>query len=457
VLEAGERLDARDFSGVEGEMFFRLGRFAATGDGSLNLYAGRCVGGSTVVNDALCWPTPPEILDGWRDAHGLDLDADAWSGFVAQAWRDVNATPTDRAHLNRNAHALERGARRLGWAAEPMARNVRGCVNLGLCNFGCPSNAKQSTLLTYVPRAERAGARVLAATRAVEVLHEGGRARGVRAVGATGETVEVRAPVVCLAAGVLETPALLLRSGLPGGGGTAGRGLQLHSSVHVTARFREPIHGYFGPTMAYAISEFADVLGRGGPGFMIENTAVHPLVTAQNLPAFGAEHERAMAALPHLARAVVVLRDEARGRAAPDGAEARFDYALTPRDLERMAHGMRETARAYLAAGAEEVWLPIDGVAPVTSEARLEALADRVPTQADLFSLYAVHLFGGAAMGGTPETGFCDADGECHDVAGLHVVDAAALPGNTGANPQITIMANALRVASGIVERRGRA
>jgi len=461
VLEAGSRYGARDFNGIEGDMFFRLGRFAATGDGSLNLYAGQCVGGSTVVNDALCWPTPPEILAGWHAAHGLELDAATLAPFLERAWRDVNATLTDRSHLNRNAHALEQGARRLGWAAEPMARNVRGCVNLGLCNFGCPTNAKQSTLLTYVPRAERAGAQLLADTRATEVLYAAGRVRGVRAVrrGRAGDDVPVtvEAPIVCLAAGVLETPALLLRSGLTGSSHTAGRGLQFHSSVHVTARFQEPIHGYFGPTMAYAISEFADVLGHGGPGFMIENTTVHPIVTAQNLPGFGADHERAMEALPHLAKAVVVLRDEARGTARPEGADgAKFDYALTRHDLQRMARGIRETARAYLAAGAQEVWLPLDGLAPVTSEVDLAALEGRVPSQREFFSLYAVHLFGGAAMGGSAAQGFCDVHGECFDLPGLHVLDAAALPGNTGANPQITIMANALRVAAGILDRKGR-
>ncbi|MBW2446491.1 MAG: GMC family oxidoreductase, partial [Deltaproteobacteria bacterium] len=439
VLEAGARYDARDFTGVEGDLFFRLGRFTATGDGSLNLYAGQCVGGSTVVNDALCWRTPPEILRGWREDHGVELGLDDLDPFLDHAWEDVGAHVMGRSHLNRNAHALERGAKRLGWASEPMARNVRGCANLGLCNFGCPSNAKQSTLLTYVPRAERAGARVLAETRATEILHEGARARGVRATRA-GLEIEIRAPIVCVAAGVLETPTLLMASGLSEG---AGVGLQFHSSVHVTARFREPIHGYFGPTMAYAISEFADVLGHGGPGFMIENTTVHPLVTAQNLPGAGAEHERAMAALPHLAKAVVVLRDEARGTTQPGDIGPEYDYALTPHDLDRMAQGMRETARAYLAAGAEEVWLPVDGLAPITNEGDLDALEGRRWSQAELFSLYAVHLFGGAAMGGAPDQGFCDRHGESFAVEGLHVVDAAALPGNTGANPQITIMANA--------------
>jgi choline dehydrogenase-like flavoprotein len=458
LLESGSHWTSRDFNGVEGDMFFRLGRFGSTTDGSLNLYAGHCVGGSTVVNDALCWRTPPEILAAWRDRHGLlPLTEEEMAPFVDRVWRDVAATPSRRADLNRNAHALERGALALGWASEPMARNVRGCIHLGLCNFGCPSNAKQSTLLTYVPRALAAGARLLADARALRVIHEGGRARGVQAVridpqtGAGGERIEVRAPIVCVAAGVMETGALLQRSGVRGRNASAGRGLQLHSSVHVTARFPEAIHGYFGPTMAYAISEFADVLDHEGPGFMIENTTVHPLVTAQNLPGFGEAHERAMAALPHLAKAVIVLRDRTRGSVRLDGdGEARFDYALEDGDLVRMAAGMRAAARAYLAAGAEEVWLPVDGVGPLRDERDVSHLEGRVFSQAELFSLYAVHLFGGAAMGGSPEQGFCNVEGESFDVRGLYVVDAASLPGNTGVNPQITVMANALRIAEGI-------
>lgn len=461
VLESGSHYTSQDFDGDEGELFFRLGSLAATNDGSLNLYAGHCVGGSTVVNDALCWRTPPEILTDWRERHGLAALTDvALAPFLDRAWRDVGVSETGRAYLNRNAHALERGAHALGWASEAMPRNVRGCVRLGLCNFGCPANAKQATLVTYVPRAQAAGARLLSDTRAEGVIHEAGRARGIRAVrvdpetGTAQEAVEIRAPIVCLAAGVLGTAPLLLRSGLDGRNGAVGRGLQFHSSVHVTARFPEPIHGYFGPTMAYAISEFADVMGHDGPGFMIENTTVHPVVTAQNLPGFGEAHERAMAALPYLAKAVVVLRDRTRGAATLDGdGNARFDYALVEEDLRRMADGMQATARAYFAAGAEEVWLPVDGVPALRSESDLAALEGRTFSQRDLFSLYAVHLFGGAAMGGTPEQGFCDVDGEAFDVRGLHVVDAASLPGNTGVNPQITIMANALRIARGIADR----
>ncbi len=460
VLEAGARLEAPDFSPLEAQATAALGRMAVTADAGQNLYAGACVGGSTVVNDALCFRTPPEVLEGWRRDHGLgDLDDTGFAPYLDRVWQDIHAEPTRRSHINRNAYRLELGARRLGWAGEAMPRSVRGCARLGRCNFGCPTNAKQSTLVTYVPRAERAGARILPRARAARVLVEAGQVRGVavEALDPSGRAVveefTVRTPIVCLAAGVLESGALLLRSGL--GGGAAGRGIQFHSSVHVTARFAEPIHGYYGPTMAFAIAEFSDVNGHAGPGFMIENTAVHPIVTANALPGFGAAHARAMEALPQLARAVVVLRDRARGFAElDDEGGARIHYRLESGDLERLGASLAAAARAYLAAGALEVYLPIEGSAPVRREAELASLGEHRLEPSRLSFLYAVHLFGGAVMGSSRADSVCSVDGACWDARGLFVTDASGLPGNTGVNPQVTVMANALRIAEGIAAGR---
>ena len=102
-----------------------------------------------------------------------------------------------------------------------------------------------------------------------------------------------------------------------------------------------------------------------------------------------------------------------------------------------------------LAAGAREVWLPLNGYGSVRSEADLERLAAWPLDRSRLTLLYAVHLFGGAAMGASPQRSFCSVDGECWDVRGLYVSDASSLPSNTGVNPQVTIMANALRIAEG--------
>jgi choline dehydrogenase-like flavoprotein len=456
VLEAGPRLETPDFDGEPLHMLPRLMTVEAARESGLSVYAGACVGGSTVVNDALCFRTPREILARWRDEFGLATLEDASFGaFVERAWQDVHASPTDRAHTNRNAHLLAEGARRLGWSASPTPRNVRGCANLGLCNYGCPSGAKQSTLLTYVPRAERAGARVLAPVRALRLRIEAGRVTGLEAEWLDRMTrrrrgpLVIDAPRVCLAAGVLGTPAVLLRSGLEG---PAGRELQFHSTVQVAARFAEPVLAFYGPTMAWSIADFADVDGQRGPGFLIENVAAHPAVTAQALPGFGAEHERSMRALPHLARALVLLRDETRGHVALDRhGGLQLHYDPVPGDLSRLRAGIRETARAFLAAGALEVHLPVNGLPPVKREGDLRALDAASLAPGAFSSLYAVHLFGGAAMADDPGRGMCDVQGACFGVEGLSICDASSLPSNTGVNPQITILANALRIAEGLV------
>jgi choline dehydrogenase-like flavoprotein len=344
-----------------------------------------------------------------------------------------------------------------------MARSVRGCANLGLCNVGCPTGAKQSALVSWVPRAERAGARVLAPVRADRILFRGDAASGVAATrldpgsGAPQGEVIAEADAVCLAGGVLGTPALLLRSGVEGRGAAVGRGLQCHSSVHVTARFAEPVHGYYGPTMAYAVSEFSDVNGRAGPGFMIENVTVDPFTTASSLPGVGAPHAARMAELPFLARSLVVLRDATRGEIELErSGAASVRYSPVPADLARLRDGMAAIARAYLAAGALEVYLPLHGSAPIRRESDLAAIAPGDVSSRTLTLLYGVHLFGGAPMAGDAARGVCDPDGRVYGARGLWVSDASALPSNTGVNPQITIMAHALRVADGVRAEAGR-
>ena len=460
LLEAGPRLSASDFATDAGSLLPRLYRTAAAADSGIALYAGSCVGGSTVVNDCLCWRPPPEILDAWHRERGLRGIDSELAPFVDRVLADIHATPTARSQLNRNAHRLELGAARLGWAAEAMPRNVRECANLGHCNFGCPTNAKQSTLLTYIPRAEQRGCRVLPGTRVDRIDFSAGAVRGVTAAqidpvsGREQRAFRVDAPIVCVAAGVLDTPALLLRSGLAG---AVGAGLQFHSTLYVTARFREPVHAYYGPTMAYAVSEWSDVNGHTGPGFMLENVAVHPLAAAGALPGFGAALEQRMADLPYLARTAVLLRDETRGSLRLDPAgRGRIEYSPTEGDLRRLRKGILAAARLYLAADALEVYLPVHTAAPVRSTADLAAVADLALTPASLCNLYAVHLFGGAAMASAASQGVCDPNGACFGASGLFVSDASSLPTNTGVNPQVTIMANALRIGARIAANGAR-
>ena len=95
------------------------------------------------------------------------------------------------------------------------------------------------------------------------------------------------------------------------------------------------------------------------------------------------------------------------------------------------------------------MWLPVESLAPVRDARGLRALEERLRSPRELTLLYAVHLFGGAAMGGGAGA-VCDEQGRVRGVSGLYVSDASALPSNTGVNPQVTIMANALRIAAGM-------
>jgi choline dehydrogenase-like flavoprotein len=459
VLEAGERVATREFAGDEGALVSRLMTATTAADGGLEVYAGACVGGSTVVNDALCWRPPPEILDAWRRDHGLaGLTEEAFAPHVERVWQAIHASPTARENQNRNARLLERGAAKLGWSSEWMPRNVRGCANLGQCNTGCPSGAKQSALVTWIPDAEALGARVVPLARAERVEVEAGRVRAVDAVRLDAATrapigrLRIETPLVCVAAGVLGTPALLLRSGL-GPGTPLGRDVAFHSSVYVSGRFPEPVMGFFGPTMAYAVTEWSDVHGHRGPGYMLESVSSAAATTASGLPGFGAAHEAAMQQLRHLARIVVVLRDATRGAITLGGqGETRLSYVPVAQDLARLREAVAASARLLLAAGAIEVHLPVNGLPPLRSEAEIATAVDGVAFDARSLSLlYAVHLFGGASMGDAPSRGFCDETGRAFDAAGLYVTDASALPSNTGANPQVTIQSNALRVAAEIL------
>jgi choline dehydrogenase-like flavoprotein len=197
------------------------------------------------------------------------------------------------------------------------------------------------------------------------------------------------------------------------------------------------------------------VNGRRGPGYLLENAAVHPVINASVLPDGGERFGDAMRALPFLANCVVVSRDRTRGTIELDrDGGARLRYPVSREDLERLRHGLASAARAYLAAGAAEVFLPLHGYGPLRGEGDLARLAEFPLEPSRLTLLYAVHLFGGATMGARAQSSFCRPDGACWDVRGLYVCDASTLPSNTGVNPQITIMANALRVAEGIAGGR---
>ena len=171
LVEEGPLKSSSDFNQRESEAYPALYQESAarkTADKAINILQGRCVGGSTTVNWTSSFRTPATTLNFWQQRFGLgELTESAMAPWFEQAERRLNIRPWIT-EPNENNDLLRRGAMKLGIGAAVISRNVLGCRNLGSCGMGCPTNAKQSMLVTTVPASLDKGARMLTETRAQE-------------------------------------------------------------------------------------------------------------------------------------------------------------------------------------------------------------------------------------------------------------------------------------------------
>ncbi|MBI5503558.1 MAG: GMC family oxidoreductase [Deltaproteobacteria bacterium] len=429
LLEAGPNLQASDFNQIEREMIPKLYAqrgMQATEDGSVAVLQASCVGGTTVVNDALCLRPPPELEERWR-ALGAEVSLKALAPYVEQVEQELGVEQVPRAMTNRANYLVGLGAARLGWKGERMHHNAPGCPECGLRHLGCSYDAKRSMNVSYVPRAVRAGARLKSMTKAERLVPRGD---GWRVE--CGDLV-LEADHVVVAAGVVQTPMLLLRSGIH-----AGEGFQMHLQTLAWGDFAEPVDGFNGIPMVYSVLEFSDVYGHTGPGFMIEGVSTQPLAFSTQPQGQGEVHAEVLRRYRHLAGAMMVLRASTRGTIAlgPEG-RPRIDYPLQPHDIERVLPFYQRAVEMFLAAGASRVLLPHREANFVTRPP-----ADlRIGPGWTYF--YTAHPFGGACRGGPTVDGV----GQVRGQRNLWVLDASAFPEAPGVNPQTIICSLALEGA----------
>ncbi len=200
LLEQGLWHDPDGFTARPPQMLARLyreaGQTLTLGTPPIVLPLGSGLGGTTLVNSGTCFRTPPHVLERWREDFGLELDSETLERCFGRVEEALSVSEVTPELAGANAAVARRGAERLGWSHGYLRRNARGCVGSGVCAFGCPTSAKQHTGITYVPRAERAGARVLTGATVARIDVRGGRVRGVRArlAGGRPETAVCQRP-----------------------------------------------------------------------------------------------------------------------------------------------------------------------------------------------------------------------------------------------------------------------
>ncbi|WP_437280661.1 GMC family oxidoreductase [Sorangium sp. So ce375] len=462
MLEEGDFHRRSSFTGRPArayrEMYRDHGLDMTLGNVNIPVFAGRAVGGSTVINSGTCYRAPESTFASWRD--GMGLPAEFSSGGLAPYYerveRMLQVTPADPLHLGAIGPIVRRGAERLGLRHGPLQRNAPDCDGQGICCFGCPTGAKRSTDVSYVPEALKRGAQLITAARVRTIDIVAGRARGAtavlggdtRAVGdgaASGRgrrpRLVVRAEAVVVAGGALMTPLLLRRSGACLSSGALGKNLSIHPASKVMALFDERIDQWQGIPQGYQIDHFAD------EGLMFEGGSLPFDVAALAVPWTGHRYTDLMERYPNLATFGFMIKDTSRGEVRPGiGGTPLVLYTMNREDVAKMQRGVELLCEVFLAAGARRVLPLVAGCDEVNGPADLERLKARQIEAGDL-DVAAFHPLGTCRIGVDPRSSCLGPDHQAHDVAGLYVCDGSAIPSSLGVNPQMTIMAMSLRAA----------
>jgi choline dehydrogenase-like flavoprotein len=461
VLEKGGYAAERDFHHLEGDAYQRLylyGLTLTTDDLACRIVAGSTLGGGTVVNYTTSFAPPPWVLAEWAEVSGAEAFLSGEVGASLDAVAERVGVTTGQSRPGVRDTLMERGLERLGWHVGPLPRNVRGCAQdagCGWCGFGCRLGAKQSTMVTWLQDAAGHGARMVVGADVRRVLIDQGWAVGVEGRGAHGARLKVRARAVVAAAGAIETPALLLRSGLRG---QVGRHLHLHPGTAAIGVFDQPVRWWEGTTQARYSAELRDRLGPWAPIF--ETVPLHPAAAAAALPwQSAAQHHELMQRSGHLSMVGVLCRDTTEGRVRIDrDGNPRVRWRLNRQDEDRMAAGMAAAGEVLAVAGATEVfslhrqWFAFRPGGPDAHRAWAEATR-QAGYRAGRATLASYHQMGSCRIGTDPAGSAVGPDQQTHEVKALYVADASVFPTAVGVNPMLTVMGLAHRAAAGIADR----
>jgi len=463
-----------DFASDETEQnkLYWLGERISGGDdpvefGSNN--SGRAVGGSTVHFQMVVLRWRPEWFAAqsklgygrdwpidWREMwHYYDEAEEALkvSGPVHYPWGPPRGRYPYREHeVNAAGLVLAKGAEALGvkWAATPLATlsAPRGkappCVYRGFCKSGCSTNAKQSALNTWIPRAIEAGAEIrdLSMVGQIETGSDG-LCTGV-VYHRDGQWHRQRARNVVVAGYAIETPRLLLHSacakhpdGLANSNGLVGKYFMVHSNHAVWGVMQDEIRWYKGPP-SMAVCEHWNYEDKGKDfhgGYAFMSQGPLPIDHAKSLVAdtgmFGMELRQRMALYNHMAGLKIVgesdAREENRVELSDETDELgipipHVTYSYSDNDKRLYNHSLRFMRQMLEAAGA----------------------SDMTETSST------AHLMGGCRMGTNPSDSVTNADGRTWDIPNLWICDGSLFPTSGGVNPSLTIYALACRIGDRI-------
>lgn len=471
VAEEGANRTAPDFHTDEYRSMVSLFRdrgFINAEMMAISILQGRTVGGSTTVNwQASLYPSEHTTAR-WRDDYGLPgYGEEEMTQYLKEVEKTLGLVTLPESLVNVNNHLLRKGAQKLGYQVERIKNNNGGsCIGLGRCTMGCPIDAKRTSALTYLSMAIDSGAIVLSEMRAEKIFEEKNGYSTVlldtpsdelnqRGGPAIYETIKVHSRAVVVSAGAIETPALLLKSGM--GNSWVGRDLKLHPTASQLARYEHPVKSWEGPPQTVAIF---DQNTQNGHKFWIEAAPYGTTLLSLVSLFHGDIQANWLKNAPNLAAGIVLVAEnpasETAARVEVTGAgQKKVFFDLRPEDAKQALTGIRMLAKIQAASGAKEIAFPFTrfkSPLQVTPQDDFEWILNE-KTSVYALNLGSAHPHGSVKAAADPSLGALNPDLELYGHKNLYVMDASWFPTSLGVNPQITVTASILKAAGALAQK----
>lgn len=458
-----------------------------TDDLNLIIAQGQCLGGSTIINDAVCFKTPKIVRDQWRSM-GVKISNEKWEKALDEVWNSIHVTPVDEKYeLNENNKLLKDACIKLGYHGEVTNRNCVDCYQCGFCHLGCHYGTKQDTLRTYISKAvHNSNIEIYCNCSVEKISHSKKVVNGDPETQYTVDGIEgnfvdqdgnvrfkmrLNARMVIVSAGAIASPCMLLKNNIAVE--KAGKGLSFHPASFVLGEFNKDIYAYKGIPMGYFCDEFAVTSKKKNihhGGFMIESVFLPIFQFSLVIPSF-AEYQGydLMQRFVRYAMAGVMIRDYKPSKDSPGGEDPsgeiclsptgnpKISYWLSEEDKENLATGLKTLADMWFKMGAESVITGHKDIVKIKRENKddTKRLYELVKDHPERLLLASAHPQGGNRMGDDPKTCIVDSHCKVHGFDNLFVCDASVFPTAVGVNPQITVMAVAKMTADYINENWG--
>lgn len=463
----GEDMNQRDFDMMT--LLWKNAGFQFDDNLRLAVAQGTCLGGSTVINDAVCFDPPERVKEEWGQM-GVNFTKREWNTHTKRVNDILSVSVVAPDELNTNSLMLMYGAQQLQLQEHyPNHRNCINCMQCGFCHFGCHYETKQDVLVTYLHRALQKPddkMRIYCNCYVDKIIHKDGVVKGVEGNFRDSQNndtyrIRVNAKIVIISAGAIASSKLLLRNGIAQE--TAGIGVSLHPAPFVIGDFDMEINGNQGIPMAYTIHDFGVTrksddkrreFGYQDDGeFLIEGIFLPLLQFSMALPGNIIEHNKLLQRFNHFTMAGILVRDDSSGRVSLTTTNrASLRYDLSKKDLRTIAHGVELLAKLWFKLKAKRVIVSHRKKFILNSENEIPEVVDRIINDPDNLLLGSAHPQSGNKIGNDPKTSVVDSDCKVHGFENLFVCDASVFPTSVGVNPQVTVMVIASIIASRIAK-----